>query len=1266
MRPRAILLLVTAFMSSPAWAESSSTPVSDYVATNSRGPIKTTAATAPNIVVNGSFEDPVIPDGFTQLSSIPGCTVCQGPGTVVELNRNDPNIRPAAEGGQLTELDSDASIGLCQTLATDAGRKYKLRFAFSPRPGSGLAENQLEVSFGGVIVDVLVADGSSLCPGGVCSTAFTYYEYVVTATGSSTVLKFRDVGVSNSLGTVLDDVSVLPLGCASINSGTWDEASTWDCGVVPGFDDDVRIRPGHTVTIGGDAFARSVMLDPTSTVSFFSDWLLKITTDWVNNSGENALASIGGIVQLGGADDGSIKGAYKTKFVDLEINKPLGKKAMLEQDVEVTRNLTLRDGMQGQMKNMNRHLKVEGHIRNFAHADAIADEPNAVTEMGGALDGSIGGAFQSKFNDLEISKPLGKKAMLEQDVEVTRDLRLKAGMQGQMKNMDRRLKVGRDIANDAHGAAIADAANAVTEMAGALDGSIKGAFQCKFTTLVIQKTSGASITAVVTVIASNNLQVVSGRYLSGSEYHDVEISPGATMEGQPGGSISITGDWVNDGSFVPSTSTMAFNGTSPQMIGGSTPTTFHNLTIDNPGGGVTLHTGATVQGHLDLETPLASMGGAELKLGPDATVKGPTPTISIGDVSRAEGSSGITHFEFTVTLSAPTTGDVTVGYAAADGSSTLANMDYQASSGTATIPAGEISTKITVDVLGDATRESDETFFVNLSNATGGTIIDGQGTGTIINDDGVPTLSVNDVSQDEGNGGKTSYVFKVTESGSTDQQVTVDFVTADGTATLANNDYQRTSGTLTFPPKTVSGTAEITVSVNGDVIQEGNETVLVQLSNPVNATLGTASVGTGTIVNDDGAPGITIDDVKVNEGNSGKTLATLMLHLSHPSAAPVTTTVQYSTADGTATVANNDYQAQSGIVTFPDKTTSATIMIAVNGDINNEGNESFFVNLQNATNGVIADDQAIVMVNNDDDTTPPVVVVKSPNGGEILVVNRPTLVSWNTTDTQPCTVDIYLSRDKGANYEVIALGQPDAGTFRWVVTAPGANVDATPVFQALIKVVAHDCAKNTGEDESDNLFALFDLASAALLSVFEVSPVDEGVELRWQLAPDALIGETMLERGDGESGPWAPLEAERRVEWGVTVVVDRTVELGKSYYYRLSGTLKDGQRVVLGTLEGKAGERITEFALKSVYPNPTHGMLRMEYTVPQEARVTLRVVDVAGRVVAKLVEGTVRPGRYQAVWNGRGEGGARVGAGMYFVRFQVPGKNLVQRVAVAQ
>jgi hypothetical protein len=109
--------------------------------------------------------------------------------------------------------------------------------------------------------------------------------------------------------------------------------------------------------------------------------------------------------------------------------------------------------------------------------------------------------------------------------------------------------------------------------------------------------------------------------------------------------------------------------------------------------------------------------------------------ISINDVALAEGHSGFTAFVFTVTLSTASSKPVTVQYATADGTAT-AGQDYVATAGTLTFAADETTQTITVQVKGDKIKEGDETFFVNLNAASNGVLLDSQGLGTIVSDDG--------------------------------------------------------------------------------------------------------------------------------------------------------------------------------------------------------------------------------------------------------------------------------------------------------------------------------------------------------------------------------------------------------------------------------------------------------------------------------------------------------------------------------------------------
>jgi Calx-beta domain len=153
-----------------------------------------------------------------------------------------------------------------------------------------------------------------------------------------------------------------------------------------------------------------------------------------------------------------------------------------------------------------------------------------------------------------------------------------------------------------------------------------------------------------------------------------------------------------------------------------------------------------------------------------------TPSLSIADASVTEGNAGTTTANFAVTLSAVASGTVTVSYATANGTAT-AGSDYVATSGTLTFAAGTITKTIPVTVNGDTTGEPNETFLVNLSAPSGATLADSQATGTIVNDDTVPTLSMGSMSMSEGNSGTKAATLAVTLSAPSASPVTVTYAT---------------------------------------------------------------------------------------------------------------------------------------------------------------------------------------------------------------------------------------------------------------------------------------------------------------------------------------------------------------------------------------------------------------------------------------------------------------------------------------------------------
>ena len=319
------------------------------------------------------------------------------------------------------------------------------------------------------------------------------------------------------------------------------------------------------------------------------------------------------------------------------------------------------------------------------------------------------------------------------------------------------------------------------------------------------------------------------------------------------------------------------------------------------------------------------------------------------------------------------------------------------------------------------------------------------------------------------------------------------------------------------------------------------------------------------------------------------------------------------------------------------------------------------------SDGNDATDLATVTINVQD-LQPPIVTVIDPNGGEIIVVGNTTKLSWSATDNSGTVtgVDLYISRDNGSTYQPIASNIANSGSYSWLVTPPGTNVDATPVYSALFKVEARDGSNNVGSDVSDSAFALHDLTTATMLSLFQASSGGDGIELRWQLGDPALFTNLTIERSESRMGPWVEvLLLERSEEGGVTVAFDRTAEPELTYFYRLIGTTHESNRVVLGQLSGSARMEIKEFAISRMVPNPSRGPLRIEYALPRGSRVHLSVLDIQGREVAVLADGVFKAGRYQATWTGQTDRGAAP-AGVYFVRCQALGRNLTERLVRLQ
>src|SRR5207244_3524727 len=230
---------------------------------------------------------------------------------------------------------------------------------------------------------------------------------------------------------------------------------------------------------------------------------------------------------------------------------------------------------------------------------------------------------------------------------------------------------------------------------------------------------------------------------------------------------------------------------------------------------------------------------------------------------------------------------------------TCGGVDYSLAIATLTFAPGVTNQNINITVVNDALDEDDETIRITLNptNATLGAIA--TYTYTILDDDPLPSLSINNASVTEGNNnGNNPATYTVTLSAVSGRTVTVNYATADGTAT-APADYTATSGTLIFNPGETNKT--INVQVQGDSLYELNETFTVNLSSPTNATITTAT-GTGTIIDDDPAPSVTLSLSGSPMAEAGG-VATVTATLSAVSGQLVTVNIAIS---GTATI-TNDY-----------------------------------------------------------------------------------------------------------------------------------------------------------------------------------------------------------------------------------------------------------------------------------------------------------------------------------------------------------------------
>jgi VCBS repeat-containing protein len=369
---------------------------------------------------------------------------------------------------------------------------------------------------------------------------------------------------------------------------------------------------------------------------------------------------------------------------------------------------------------------------------------------------------------------------------------------------------------------------------------------------------------------------------------------------------------------------------------------------------------------VDMGTPTNATQGAITTHTATITDDDSTPSVTFTIASQASADESGT-MTITAQLSAISGQDVTVPFTVNGSSTATLTTDYSINGSPITISAGSTTASITITIATDAIDEADETVIVDMgtpTNATQGAIT--THTATITDDDTAPTVTFTTASQaSAGESGTMTITAQL--SAISGQDVTVPFtVNGSSTATLTT-DYSITGSPITISAG--STTASITITIATDAIDEADETVIVDMGTPTNATQGAITTHTATITDDDTAPTVTFTTAsQVSAGESGT--MTITAQISAISGQDVT--VPFTVNGSSTATLTTDYSITGSPITVSAGSTTASITITIATDAIDEADETVIVDMgtpTNATQGAITTHTATIT---DDDTAPTV------------------------------------------------------------------------------------------------------------------------------------------------------------------------------------------------------------------------------------------------------------------------------------------------------
>jgi hypothetical protein len=516
----------------------------------------------------------------------------------------------------------------------------------------------------------------------------------------------------------------------------------------------------------------------------------------------------------------------------------------------------------------------------------------------------------------------------------------------------------------------------------------------------------------------------------------------------------------------------------------------------------------------------------------------PVPTVAFSTSAQSiDEDAGL--IGLAVLVSAPSSHDITVHYAAADGTA-VGGSDYVAVSDTLTIPAGELTGVVPVTIIDDGLPEDDEVFTVALSAPVGAALTSPDTATVTIVDDEVPTVSLSTasllVAENDG-----SVVVEAVLSHIHNQDVTVFVASSNGSA-VAGLDYVAVQEQLTIPSGEIS--ESVAVPITDDVIAEGPEDFSVSISNPVNAELGTQTSTIVTITDNEPVPSIAFSS---SEARTAEVAGVIDLTVQISGVSSHDITVHYATADGTA-VGGSDYVAVSDTLTIPAGELTGVLSVTIIDDGLPEDEEVFTVALSAPVGALLSSpDTATVTIVG----AYPIPVITEPVNGAVYYGSYGVDLDASASVVPPGFEVWFAALVNDGSNPMVAVYTTDqlTGSFtasnahpsyrvRLVVAAPG-TMPADPVLRGL----ASPCNLVSSGYRCDTAEVTITRFPYVLPYPFEtVYALPEGVFLRWGQRPNV-----QMERSADGGVNWTNLGLTTNDDY---YFEDNTISEGVTYHYR--------------------------------------------------------------------------------------------------------------------